>query len=117
MRLFSFAGLSLCLALTTGCHSAYIAATISNHTSQPLSVVEVDYPSASFGTQTLAPGADFHYRFKVLGSGELKLLYTDAAHTDHHAAGPHLNEGDEGALGITISAGDPAWDLKLVNRK
>jgi hypothetical protein len=115
----SIHALAFCTILlaATGCHSPYIEATVSNHTAQPIELLEVDYPSASFGTTTLAPGADFHYRFKVLGSGELKVLYTDAAHVDHHAAGPHLGEGDEGTLGITLSGGEPEWDLKLANRK
>jgi hypothetical protein len=101
----------------SGCHSANIAATISNHTNAPLSLVEVDYPSASFGTQTLAPGQDFRYRFKVLGSGGTTLLWTDATHQDHKSAGPHLSEGDEGSLAITFSVGaEPSWTLQLVQR-
>ena len=100
-----------------GCHSPYIAATLSNRTGQPLSLVELDYPSASFGTQTLAPGRDFHYRFKVLGSGSTTLLWTDEAHRDHKLSGPALREGDEGTLILTFSPGAaPVWDLHLVNR-
>src|ERR1700722_17963473 len=64
----------------TGCHSAYIQSTVLNETAQPISLIEVDYPSASFGLQRLDPGQSFPYRFKVLGSGPLKLIYTDASH-------------------------------------
>src|SRR5664279_6646483 len=88
-----------------GCHSAYIAATVSNRTPDPLSLLEVDYPSASFGTQALAPGQDFHYRFKVLGSGATAIQWTDAAHRDQKNSGPPLREGDEGALTITFNSG------------
>jgi hypothetical protein len=101
------------LLLLAGCHSAYIDATISNRTAQPLSLVELDYPSASFGTQTLAPAQDFHYRFKVLGSGNLKLIYTDAAHTEHTIPGPSLSEGDEGLLQVTVNPGGPQWQTTL----
>jgi hypothetical protein len=111
--LFAFAAL---LALN-GCHSPYIAATISNHTSEPLSLIEVDYPSASFGTQALAPGHDFHYRFKVLGNGATAVLWTDVAHHDRKSPGPPLREGDEGALTIIFNSGvSPAWNLQLTNR-
>ena len=101
------------LAGTGGCHSAFIGATIVNNTSQPLELVELDYPSASFGTQDLAPGAHYDYRFKVSGTGATKLLWTDAHHQDHTAAGPKLSEGDEGALTVTFSAAGPVWTQKL----
>jgi hypothetical protein len=97
------------LLTIAGCHSPYIEATVSNRTTQPIELLEVDYPSASFGTQNLAPGADFHYRFKVLGSGPTKLLYTDNTHHDHKSDGPSLNEGTEGRLTITITPEGATW--------
>jgi len=101
----------------TGCHSAYIATTISNHTQQPLSLVELDYPSASFGTQTLAPGGDYHYRFKVIGSGLTTILWTGSDHRDRKSSGPALRDGDEGDLTVTFNAdADPVWSLRLSNR-
>ena len=108
--------LALAAVLTlSGCHSAFIEATISNRTTQPLSLVEVDYPSASFGTQTLAPGQDFHYRFKILGNGPTTLLWTDAEHHDHKNSGPALNEGQEGAMNIAFTEGaKPVWNLRLI---
>ena len=114
MRLFNLIALGATLVFT-GCHSAYIAATISNHTSQPLSLVELDYPSASFGTEMLAPNQDFHYRFKILGSGPTTLLWTDAEHHDHKNSGPTLHEGDEGSLIIVFASAssNPTWSLDL----
>src|ERR1035441_1291498 len=108
---------ALAAALTlTGCHSAAIAATISNHTSAPLSLIELDYPSASFGTQTLAPGQDFHYRFKIIGSGATAILWTDAAHHDHKSSGPTLRDGDDGKLTITFNLdANPTWNLELLH--
>ena len=97
------------ILVITGCHSPYVEATVSNRTPQPMRLLEVDYPSASFGTQNLAPGADFHYRFKVLGSGSMKLLYTDSAHHDHKSDGPFLKEGAEGPLTILITDAGVTW--------
>ena len=99
----------LATLMATGCHSPYVVTTVSNHTSRPIELIEVDYPSASFGTQNLAPGADFHYRFKVLGSGSMKLLYTDSAHQDHKSDGPFLKEGAEGPLAILITDAGVTW--------
>jgi hypothetical protein len=97
------------LAAATGCHSPYVQTTVSNHTDKTIELLEVDYPSASFGTQGLAPGAEFHYRFKVLGSGRMKLLYTDSAHQDHKSDGPFLKEGAEGTLAIAITLTGINW--------
>jgi hypothetical protein len=95
--------------LLAGCHSAYVETTVSNRTGQPIQLIEVDYPSASFGTQSLAPGADFHYRFKVIGEGKMKLIYTNTANQEKKFDGPSLKEGAEGPLAITITADGAHW--------
>ena len=64
-----------------------------------MNVVQVDYPHASFGTQQLVPGASFHYRFKLLGSGPIRL---DAHNGEHAQTRPSLNEGQEGQLQIVF---------------
>ena len=117
MRSFNLLLAAAALLTLTGCHSAYIAATIANRTPEPLSLIEVDYPSASFGTQALAPGQEFHYRFKILGNGATTILWTDAARHDHKSSGPTLREGDEGTLAVTFNSGtSPTWSLQLINR-
>lgn len=97
------------ILVITGCHSPYVEATVSNHTPQTMRLLEVDYPSASFGTQSLAPGADFHYRFKVLGSGKMKLIYTDSTQQEQKSEGPFLKEGAEGPVTITVSPEGVHW--------
>ena len=104
--LFSVVGLS-------GCKSPYIEATVHNASGLSASVVEVDYPSASFGKEMLADGADYHYRFKIQGDGPLKVLWTDAANHDHSVAGPQLKEGEEGQLVVTLLPNDAKWDLRV----
>ena len=97
------------LAALSGCHSAFIEATVANRTSSVILLIEVDYPSASFGTENLAPGRDFHYRLKVLGDGPVKVVYTDNGQHDHTIVGPSLREGDEGALTITFLPDGVHW--------
>jgi len=109
-----FAAASLLAA--TGCHSAYIEATVTNATATPVSLVEVDYPSASFGRESIPAGADYHYRFKVLGNGPTKVLWTDAARRDHTVPGPTLQEGDEGTLTVTLTPATATWNLTLKGR-
>lgn len=116
MRVLPIAFSLLALTALTGCHSAYIEAVVQNRTDHAFSPVEVDYPSASFGAQTLAPGQDFHYRFKILGSGDTKLIYTDAAHQEKSFPGPALHEGDEGTLSVTVSNTGVQWESHLKPR-
>ena len=103
----------MALACLSGCKSAYIQASIHNATGERVTLVEVDYPSASFGTEALAPGADFNYRLQVLGSGATKVLWTDAEHRSHTVAGPELHEGEAGSVVITLADGTAQWDAHV----
>jgi hypothetical protein len=64
--------------------------------------LEIDYPSASFGVDSLASGADTHYRFQVRGSGQLTVQYTTAGGHLVKATGPTLAERQEGQLEIVL---------------
>ncbi|MFZ0744197.1 MAG: hypothetical protein WAM85_07310 [Terracidiphilus sp.] len=89
--------------LLSGCHSYQIDATVENRTGAAIDLLEVDYPSASFGADALAQGADFHYRFQVRLSGPVKVQYTErASHTVRQITGPDLYEGQEGRLEIVL---------------
>ncbi|GAA3764742.1 hypothetical protein [Terriglobus aquaticus] len=107
MRFLFVAVLCGSLALA-GCRSRYVEASVTNASGSPLHTVQVAYPSASFGTQDLADGQTFRYRFKVIGSGPIKLDFTDAKMQEHLQTGPALNEGDEGSLSIRFPAQDRA---------
>lgn len=98
-----------CLTALGGCRSRYVAATVTNHTNQPIELFEFDYPSASFGAQSLAPGVDFHYRFKVLGTGNVSLTYTIGTFHNKKSEGPYLKEGDQGPLQVTIASDGVHW--------
>jgi len=91
------------LLALTGCRSPYVEATISNHSGGKITELQVDYPSASFGDNYLANGEDFHYRFKLQGSGPVKISYTDAQRQNHAITGPALYEGQHGTLDIVIN--------------
>ncbi len=101
------------LWLAAGCQSAFVDASIKNGTSAPISLIEVDYPSASFGLQSLAPGAEKQYRFKILGTGPLKITYTDATGKEQTSKGPVLQEGSAGSLSILVATGGVQWTPKL----
>jgi len=90
-----------------------VQATVRNQTGGAITLVEVDYPSASFGTETLADGAAYNYRFKIQGDGPTKVLWTDAAQKQHEISGPKLEEGQQGVLIVTLTQGSASWDTQL----
>jgi len=109
--------LPLLLASVAGCHSRYVETTIDNRGPNNLQMIEVDYPSASFGVGNLAPGAQFHYRFKIQGSGALKLQFTNPQGQTRNFEGPQLDEGQEGRLTIAIDpSGKVTWQPSLTDK-
>lgn len=89
-------------AVWTGCHSYHVETTVENRTGDAIQLLEVDYPSASFGKNALAADGDYHYRFQVSGAGRLKVGYTTAAGKTVTIDGPELKEGEEGRLEIVL---------------
>ena len=103
--------MSLCL---TACRSAYVETTIENSGPAPIHLIEVDYPSASFGTQSIDSHGVYHYHFKIQGSGPVTLSFTDAGGKPHTATGPELKEGQQGELHIVIdSSANVNWSQNL----
>lgn len=96
------------LMAATGCHSFHVDATVENRTGAPVQLLEVDYPSASFGANTLAAGQVFHYRIQLRGSGPLKVQYTAGNGRQDQIDGPILAERQEGALQIVLLPGGKA---------
>ena len=113
MRFPRLSAVTTFLLALSGCHSAFVEATISNRTSKVIPLIEVDYPSASFGTENLAPGTDFHYRFKVLGTGPVKVVYTDSSQQEKQNTGPTLQEGNEGPLTLVFAPEGIRWNSSL----
>jgi hypothetical protein len=95
------------------CKSPYISVAVTNHTGGQVTLVEVDYPSASFGRDILAAGATYPYRFKIIGSGPTKVSWTDAVHHDHTSSGPALHERQHGQLTIVLTPAGASWSAHL----
>jgi hypothetical protein len=93
------------LLFVTGCHSYHVEVTVENRTGGTIQLLEVDYPSASFGENTLAAGSNFPYRIQLRGSGPLKVLYTAADGRQVQSDGPTLTERQEGSLEIVLLPG------------
>jgi hypothetical protein len=109
----SSAALLACLS-TSACRSAFVQTEIVNHSGGTVRLIEVDYPSASFGTQQILDGSTFQYRFKVQDSGPVKITYTSAGNSVRTSTGPTLSEGEQGSLTIMLeSDGKVTWQPAL----
>ena len=90
------------IGLISACHSYHIEATVENHTGDAITLLEVDYPSASFGADNLAANGIYHYRFQVRGNGPVSVQYTGANGHQFQLTGPAIHERQEGALEIVL---------------
>jgi len=91
-----------CLLAAAGCHSYHVETTVENRTGETIQLLEVDYPSASFGANSIAAGATLHYRIQLQGAGPLKVQYTAANGRQAQIDGPPLAERQQGRLEIIL---------------
>jgi hypothetical protein len=96
-----------------GCRSRVINVNLTNSSSQPVSSIIVDYPTATFGVNTLDPGKSFHYVIKPLDTGTLKIQFADAAGRTHNVAGPLVKKGQEGTIEIKFTQDSALAEAKL----
>ncbi len=95
--------------LLAGCHArpnrgepeAAFLVTVRNEGAD-IHQLEVDYPNASFGRDYVASGASFNYPPKLIGSGPVKVTFTDSQGKSHTATGPVVQEGLRKSLVISI---------------
>jgi hypothetical protein len=106
------------LAGVSACHSYHVETIVENRTGEPVHLLEVDYPSASFGKNVLDAGLDFHYRIQVRGSGNLKIEYTAQNGRPVVIDGPALAEGEEGQVEVVLlPLGKAEFHSKLTPRR
>ena len=86
-----------------GCRSRVVKVNLINTSTAPIKTILVDYPTATFGKDTLAPGATFSYVIKPLESGMLKIQFTDAKGAIHSYSGTTLHKNDDGVLDVNIN--------------
>ena len=95
-------------ALITGCHSYHVEITVENRTGTAIQLLEVDYPSASFGADALSSGGRLSYSIQVRGTGPVNVQYKDAGGAQQRISGPSLAEKDGGRLQIVLLPGGKA---------
>jgi hypothetical protein len=92
----------LLLLALTACRAHMIAVRLVNTSAQPISTIIVDYPSATFGKDKLAPAETFSSSVKITDSGPLKIQFTDARGVIHTYTGLPLHPNEEGSIEIRL---------------
>ena len=104
----------LLAALLTGCRSRGINITLTNTGGQPIRNIELDYPGGTFGTPAIQPNDSFHYRMKILGDGQMKLIFQESDGREHHEKGPEVRAGDDGEMTVAIDKdGNNTWKANV----
>lgn len=102
LRRIGVSAAALLFLFISACRSHHVDITVENQTGSPIQLLEIDYPNASFGADSLAAGADFHYRIQVSGSGPLKIQYTLPGDHQVKITGLGLAQGQQGTLQIIL---------------
>jgi hypothetical protein len=105
MRFSRFAIALLVMSALAGCRAHVVKVNLINTSSEPVKTIIVDYPTATFGKDALAPGATFFYAIKPLETGMLKVQFTDAKGVIHSYSGTTLHKNDDGVLDVNINQG------------
>ena len=95
--------ISVLVLAAAGCRSRVINVNVVNTSLQPVSTIIVDYPGATFGINSLAPGQTYRYVIKPLDTGALKVQFTNAQGINHTFSGPMLQKNQEGSIEIKLN--------------
>jgi hypothetical protein len=96
----------LALALLAGCRAHMVSIRLTNSSAGPLSTIIVDYPSATFGKDQLAPNETFASSVRFTDDGPIKVRFTDAQGHNHLYTGPVVHKNDEGSIDLKLNQSD-----------
>lgn len=114
-KLVALAGLAWTLSLA-GCRARMVTFKLVNTSAEPLSTIIVDYPSATFGKDKLAPGEVFSSTVKLTDTGAINVQFVDAKGAGHNYVGPVLHQGDLGSIEIKLNQTGAAAYPNVVSR-
>jgi hypothetical protein len=106
----------LVASLLAGCRSHMVTIKLVNTSAEPISTIIVDYPSATFGTDKLKPGETFSSSVKFIGTGVLKVQFTDAKGGNHTYSGPTVYRDAEGTIEVRLDQNSASAFPNLITR-
>jgi len=114
MKPFCSSVLLIVLAGLAGCRARMVTFKLINTSGKPISTIIVDYPSATFGKDKLAPGETFTSPVKLTDDGALKVHFTDANGSNHTYTGPMLHRNEGGSIVISFEQTTATVDTSKV---
>jgi hypothetical protein len=119
MKSLRFAVAFVFVIAITGCRAHVVKISLTNTSTGPIKTIIVDYPDATFGKDTLAPGETYFSLIKALDHGPIKVRFTDAQGGNHAYESISLQQGDEGSvtLKLTQTSAETSYDLARLGKK
>ena len=106
----------LLVAFLAGCRAHMVTIRLVNTSAEPISTIIVDYPSATFGKNKLAPGESYSSKVKFIDTGNLKVQFTDAKGGNHTYSGPTLYRDAEGTIEVRLDQNTASAFPNLITR-
>jgi len=116
MKSFRLAVALVSLIALAGCRAHVVKISLTNTSAQPIKTIIVDYPNATFGKDTLAPGETFSSPVKLIDTGAIKVQYTDAKGANHSYTGPIVHQNAEGSIEIRLDQNSAAFTTNAAVR-
>ena len=91
-----------------------VTISLLNTSKEPVTTIIIDYPSATFGKDKLAPSETFSSPVKLTDTGPIKVQFTDAKGTTHHHTGPVVLPNAEGTIEIKLDQSDAMITSHLI---
>lgn len=114
-RLSPFLPALLLLGLLSGCRAHMVTIRLVNTSAEPISTIIVDYPSATFGKDKLAPNETFASSVRFVDDGPIKVHFTDARGGNHLYNGPLVHKNDEGSMDVKLDQSSAVASPNLVS--
>jgi hypothetical protein len=113
MKSFRFAAALIFMIAMAGCRARVVKISLTNASAEPIKTIIVDYPSATFGKDTLAPRETYFSLVKPVDKGPITVRFTDAQGVGHAYKSVSLEPGDDGwvSIKLTQTSGDTGFDI------
>lgn len=116
MKSIRFIAALIFLITLTACRARVVKVSLINTSAEPVKTIIVDYPTATFGKDKLAPGETFSYGIKPLETGPLKVRFTGMDGREHSYTGPMLARNDEGEIDLKFAQNEVTANPRLVGK-
>ena len=103
MKSLRFAVALVFVIAMAGCRAHVVKISLTNTSAEPIKTIIVDYPSATFGKDTLAPRETYFSLIKPVDKGPITARFTDAQGSSHTYKSASLEPGDDGWVNIKLT--------------